>query len=186
MNDKSIIPLALEYFDSLKVKYDKMFDKMEFIRFKKYPEKGKMDKLELFDEEKNLKQEWNYQILGFIMHNENGTKEWVWAWSVPEYEKESALSHEIKKYGDKLDEDHLNFLKQELISKKFEITNPIQAEIHISLACYLSKAKLIYKHTFDPSNLEKSKEPFYPIKSEVKLPYQEFYLVLFTPEKFKN
>lgn len=186
MNDKSLIPLALEYYDSLKIKYDKMFDKMEFIRFKKYTDKDKMNKLELYDKYKNLKQEWNYQILGFIMHNKNNTKEWIWAWSIPEYEKESILSKEIKTYADKLDEDNLSFLKKELTLKKFKIINPIQTEIHISLACYLSKAKLLYKHTFDPSNLEKSKDSFYPIKSSVNIPHQEFYLVLFTPDKFNN
>ena len=47
-------------------------------------------------------------------------------------------------YGAELDPE-LSFLKTELVTSRFRISDPIQLEIHTAIASYLSKKPVIFK-----------------------------------------
>ena len=39
-----------------------------------------------------------------------------------------------------------SFLKTELVTSRFRITNPIQLDIHVAIASYLSRQYVVYKY----------------------------------------
>jgi len=74
---------------------------------------------------------------------------WFWGWAVSAFRKNlTIISRKILTYAFDLDPSvFLNLqLKTELVTSRFIITNPIQLDIHVALASYLSKSPLIYKY----------------------------------------
>jgi hypothetical protein len=149
----SIVPLALEYYDKIKEKHASLFKKVKSHKLIVSPYDMERNKITLYDQfEKELLTS-EYEIIG-IYHNK--FKIWSWAWSVPIFKKNSIyISRNILNYG--LDLDTTEFLKTELITSRFLITNPIQSDIHISIATYLAK-KVPFSYRYYPD--EHNKENF--------------------------
>jgi hypothetical protein len=150
IHDEIVAP-ALEYYDRAREQYKSVFDKLDPTKFKKDISDHDMEhnKITFFDSKNNEILTSNFEIVGVYS---NIHKMWCWAWSVPILKKnETYISKKILSYG--LDLESSLFLKTELVTSRFTISDKIQLDIHIAIATYLSK-KIIYKyrHHTDENN----------------------------------
>lgn len=145
-----LITNSLEYTDKNNKKYEKLFSKFKKYRFVKNSSDIDHNKIIFYD--KNEKEIFTsrYEIMG-LYHN--SSKSWTWAWSVPRYNKNQVYtSKKILNYGLNIPyEAHGSFLKSELITSRFKITNNLQIDIHSAIASYISKNPMIYKLTYSPA-----------------------------------
>jgi hypothetical protein len=122
--------------------------------------------VQLFDKHKKLLNEYEYEYIGFYYSE---YKLWAWAWSIPYLDKKSTIiSRRILNYGLNLDKDDFQ-LKLELTTSRFIVTDPIQLDIHVALASYLSKQPIIY--------------PYYSYNDETSNGYVIRYMALIPKEK---
>lgn len=139
-----IITNALEYYDKNTEKYENVISRIKYYKLIKNNSDLEHNKINFYDKNKELIFQSRYEVLGLY---DPGSKTWIWAWSVPRFFKnQTYLSRKILNYGlDIIPEKDINFLKSELISSRFKISNDIQLDLHVSIASYISKSPLIYK-----------------------------------------
>jgi len=143
MDNTAVITNSLEFFDKNNEIYKDLYKHVKYIKVK--PSENDIDPyiIMFYDQDKNIIFQSRYEVLGLYVM-ETGT--WEWAWTIPRLNKnQTTISRRIWMYGSTLDITD-SFLKTELITSRFRITNPIQIEIHISIASYLSKIPLIYRY----------------------------------------
>ncbi len=145
----NIITNSLEYYDKNKEKFDKTISKIKYYKLIRIESDLEHSKIVFFDKNKEKLFETRYEIIG--LYN-NTSHPWVWAWSVPIFEKNSTyISKKILKYGLDIPSSSENkFLKSELITSRFRISDPVQLDIHVSVASYISKNPMIYNFIYDP------------------------------------
>jgi hypothetical protein len=143
MESIPLVKTSLEYYDKNKEITDKLYKHIFFYKFEKKNNNMENDVIVFFDKDTNELFRSRYEILSIYNKISNT---WVWSWAVPRFiKKNTIISRKIFDYGSGLGSDIGDiFLKTELITSRFRITNPIQLEIHIAIASYLSKNKLIY------------------------------------------
>ena len=175
MNDfTQIVKDALEYYDENALKY---YDKVK--TFKYYTISKDEGKITFFDDDKEKIYESNYEVIGKYIPFQNI---WVWGWSSGELNKELIVtSRKVLNYA--LDLNKENFLlKTTLVTSRYQITSPIQIDIHIALTAFLSKQPFIYKLDYfgESSAVEFSNdEKKYIFKvSHKKNPIGSYYIVL--------
>jgi len=144
IHDEIVAP-ALEYYDRSREQYKPLFEKLSPTKFKKdtSPHDLEHNKITFLDNKNKEILTSNYEIVGIYS---NFHKMWCWAWSVPIFRKnETYISKKILNYG--LELESSLFLKTELVTSRFKISDKIQLDIHIAIATYLSK-KIIYKYRY--------------------------------------
>jgi len=174
-----IIAQSLEYYDNNNNNYKKLKDKITYINIIKT---SNDNFIEFYDENKKLLKKSKYEILGTYNYPGNI---WTWGWSVALLNKRLAnTSKKIFNYGFDLDENNV-FIRNELITSRFKITNPIQLDIHIAIGSYLSKKDFIFSYKQYSSNiLKKSYEVIDDIevlnikKKYENKPYIENYFII--------
>lgn len=140
-----IVTKALEYYDKNNEKYNNILSKIKFIKFE-----GKVDSdmertvIILYDKNKNEIFRSRIEYIGTFF---TFSKTWAWSWAVPEYHKNvTYISRKIFNYGLDLDPSIDNiFLRAELLTSRFRISNPVQLDIHVAISSYLSKIPFIYE-----------------------------------------
>lgn len=138
----NLVTDALEYYDNNCEKYKDQFKQVRYIRFENSQSDLNHGIIMMYDKEKKELFRSRYEILGTYYSQ---TKTWVWAWAVPIFRKNSTnIVRKILHYGTELDPE-ARFLKTELITSRFRISDPIQLDIHTAIASYLSKKPVIYK-----------------------------------------
>lgn len=143
--ETNIIPIALEYYDRMQEKYLPLLSKVKRHELVLSPYDMERNKIKLFDEDGKELLTSEYEVIG-LYHNV--FKIWRWAWSIPILKKNAIyISRSILNYG--LDLDKADFLKSELITSRFSISDNIQLDMHISIATYLAK-KVPYSYKFYP------------------------------------
>jgi hypothetical protein len=131
-----IIKDALEQYDNNNDKYSKFIDKIFSIKIDNYE-----NKIYFYDNKDKLKLSSSFEILG-VYNNNN----WFWSWGIVFLDKtKTNIAKKLLNYGIELSIYDNNFLKTELITSIFEISNKIELDIHIALASYLSKQPFIFK-----------------------------------------
>ena len=137
---------SLEYYDNNYEKYSELYHKIKYIKINNKGENNEYF-IELFDENKKLILKSRYEILGTYISK---SSTWIWAWAYPDFQKKlTNISRKLLHYGTELDPDKQSlYLKTELITSRYKISNKIQLDIHTSIASYLSKQPLIYKYNF--------------------------------------
>jgi hypothetical protein len=141
--NNNLIPDSLEYYDKNTEKYDSLFNNIKYIKFVD----GKTDMdysfIYFYDENKKEILHSRYENIG-VYNNKSHT--WTWAWSVPVFFKNTTqIARKIINYGMELGPES-KFLKTELITSRFRITNFIQLDMHVAIASYLSKRPVVYKY----------------------------------------
>ena len=139
---KDLVMNALKYYDTNNEKYSKIFDKIKYysIIFSHKDNGIEHNKIVFYDQEKKEIFKSRYEMLG-IYHLK--FKLWIWAWSIAILKKnEILLSKKILNYGIDLDKD-FSFLKSELITSRFKISDEMQLDIHASIASYIAKNPMI-------------------------------------------
>jgi hypothetical protein len=143
MDNITLITTALEYYDTNNEIYEKFNKKITYIKFI-YAENDLEHNIIIFyDKNKKEIARSKYEIIGLYNSNSNV---WIWAWAVPSFKKNSTgIVRKIWNYGAVLDPS-VKYLKTELVTARFRVADKIQLDIHISIASYLSKNPMIYKH----------------------------------------
>ena len=146
-NNKSsainLISDSLEYYDANSEKYQDILKRIKYVKFVDVMNDMQHNVIYMYDNNKNLLIKSRYEIIG-VYNNKSRT--WTWAWSIPRFRKNTTyIARKIVNYGMDLDPES-RFLKTELITSRFRITNPIQLDIHAAIASYLSKKYIVYKY----------------------------------------
>jgi hypothetical protein len=181
----NIVTNSLEYYDKNREKYDKITSAVKYYKLKKNTSDLDHNRIFFYDKDKKKIFETRYEIIGLY---DNATQTWVWAWSVPSFEKNSTfISKKILNYGlDIPSKPENRFLKSELITSRFRISDKVQLDIHVSVASYISKNPMVFRMKRDPSQYDQDVEQdLFEIKKELKddNEYVMFYLFLLDHEK---
>jgi hypothetical protein len=160
-----IINNALEYYDKNKEIYQKFMNKIKYISFDKGYNEIDHDIITFYDNNKQQIHNTAFEEIGVYASDH---KVWTWAWSIPTLRKtQTYIISKILDYGIKLSPDNL-FLKTELITSRFKISNKVQLDIHTAVASYLSKSSLVISYIYDPNvpaeSLESKLHPFRELK----------------------
>ena len=140
-----IVSKSLEYYDkNLELNNKKFFNNINKTKFIKNEDNNDMNKniIEFYYNKKKL-YSFKYEEIGSYY---NKSKLWIWAWADPKLKKkENYISRKILNYGLDLDTNQ-NFLKTELVTSRFTVSNLLQLDIHVAIASYLTKIPNIYCH----------------------------------------
>lgn len=143
MDNISLVTTALEYYDTNNQRYLGMFDDVRYIKFIKAMTDMDHNVIIYFDKNRDEIFRSRYELIGEYHTNSNI---WIWAWAMPYNKKNNTnIVRKIWNYGATLDPS-VKYLKTELITSRFRVADLIQLDIHVSIASYLSKNPLIYKH----------------------------------------
>lgn len=183
---REIVINSLEYYDKNYEKYKNILSKIKFYALKFFYGDLERHRIVFYDKNKKELFSSDYEIMGLYNHY---SRTWAWAWSISWFTKnEVYLARRILNYGlDIIPDRNTIFLKTELITSRFRISDLIQLDLHLAIAAYLSKIPLIYKLYIHPSASDLKEEGLIPILDFSKTPdenYQIFYLFLLDYNKF--
>lgn len=131
-----IITDSFEYYDKYQELYFDFIQKIATIEL----HGAKSDKCKIFDKNDNVIYDSTFEILG--QYN-NLSKIWVWSWALPWLPPNSTnISKKIIKYAVDLDIDKV-YLKLELTTSRFKISNNLQIDMHMAISAYIAKQPLI-------------------------------------------
>jgi len=155
-----ILKTALEYYDTNHEKYKHMFENVNYVKFDNDPSDMGNSKLVMLDDDKNEIRTVKYELIGTYDHT---YRVWIWAWSIPSLGKNlSYKSRRILSYGMDLEYKRYPFLKFELITSRFVVTDPIQLDMYTAVASYIAKHRIIFKikvkNNFDGSGIRLIKD----------------------------
>lgn len=140
-NNIDIVKDALEYYDANEMIYSNKFNDVKYLKFENSENDIEHNKIIMFDKDKKQLYKLKYEIIGSLISD---TNIWMWGWSMPSFTKNMTTTiRKIINYGMELDTSQV-FLKTELITSRFRITDPIQIEVHTAIASYLSKKPVIF------------------------------------------
>lgn len=184
LNDSSIklVTNALEYYDKNKDKNLEKFKGLKYINFLGDNDKGDLSrkKLLLYDENKVHKKTYKYEFIGVFYKQ---TETWSWGWAIPHVPKKlTFILRKILNYGFDLEPENLNnqFLRTELITGRFRISNPIQLDLHTAIASYISKIPNTFAYIYDKKRQDYNAEFIELINLEnASDDYIIYYLFLF-------
>jgi hypothetical protein len=142
-NTNDLISNALESYDLHVDKYESFLKKVSYYILHVDTDEVEMtiyQYISFYDKNKTLLHKSTYEVLGIF--DPIGSI-WIWAWATPYLDKNmTRISRKILNYGIDLSSTN-DFLKSELITSRFKISNPIQIELHCSIASYLGKKQII-------------------------------------------
>lgn len=166
MNPISLVTNALEYYDNNNEIYKDVFNNVYYIKYIEGLNDLDHNQILFYDKHKNELFRSKYEIIGLYNFKSNA---WIWAWSIPQFKKNNTnIIRKLWNYGAVLDQT-ANYLKTELITSRFRVSNKIQLDIHVSLASYLSKNPLVY-HNYIYNQSENDTDLLLPIKNnDIKL-----------------
>lgn len=160
--DNNIVVNSLSYYDMNTEKYEDMFKNVKYVNFPPGDKDSKGDimrrHIAMFDKDKKEVFKSRYEIIGIY---ENNSHTWSWAWSIPKLKKNiTYISRQILNYGLDLEVDKSNslFLKSELITGRFRISNPVQLDLHVAIASYISKKPVVYKFVFQREKVDSTSQ----------------------------
>lgn len=141
----NIVTQSLEYYDHNKEKYNAFTHSIKYYSHKQNTSDTSHSTITFYDKNKKEILTSRAEILGAYFSK---SRTWAWSWSIPTMIKNSIqLSRKILNYGldlivNKTSSNEL-FLKSELITSRFKITDPIQLDIHSAIASYISKTPIV-------------------------------------------
>lgn len=151
MNISNLVSDALEYYDLNNEKFGPFFKKVKSIKFEEATSDTDSYKIIFFDKDGNILGKSGYENIG--IYTQKG-KIWTWAWSISTFAKSTVnIIRKVLNYGIDIDVKK-RFLKNELITSRFKISDKTQIDIHIALASYLSKQPAIFIYKKIPYLLE--------------------------------
>lgn len=146
---RDLILNSLEFYDKNNQRFEHFFNRVKYISFKKNERDIEHQVMIFYDKDQKKIFESRYEIIG--LYNNYGSI-WTWAWSIPYlYKNTTYTSRKILGYGlDIVPTSEDLFLKTELITSRFRISDLIQLDIHVGIAAYLSKIPATFKIIVDP------------------------------------
>lgn len=145
----SLVTDALKYYDKNSETYKDFFKDVRYIKFIAASSDMTHNMIIMANKDKKIIIRSKYEVIG-TFNSDSAT--WIWAWSMPRFNKNTTyIARKIFNYGAELD-PQFRFLKTELITSRFRIGDPVQLDMHVAIASYLSKKPLTYKY-INPYNV---------------------------------
>lgn len=139
----TIITDALEYYDKFQEKYRDEYININYISLEISDKDLEHNVIIFYDSDLKEIFRSRYERIGIL---DLKSQIWTWAWARPDLRKnETNIIRKILFYGTELDPT-MNYLKTELITSRFKITNKIQLDIFCAISGYLSKKAKIYSY----------------------------------------
>ena len=160
---KDLITNSLYYFDSNYEKYNKLYNKFKYQSLEINDNDLEYNKINFYDKNQKKIFKSRYEVLGIYNSVANL---WTWGWSVPRLKKNMINTiRKLLNYGLDLPPDQDDqFLKAELITSRFRISNEIQLDIHTAIASYISKKPMVYKLIINPDTVADNESNIQPIE----------------------
>ena len=142
-NNMTIITDALEYYDKFQEKYRDNYLNINYISLEITDKDLEHNIIIFYDSELKEIFRSRYERIGML---DLKSHIWTWAWARADLKKnETNIVRKILFYGTELD-PITNYLKTELITSRFKITNKTQLDIFCAISAYLSKRPKIFKY----------------------------------------
>ncbi|VVU94708.1 hypothetical protein CPAV1605_433 [seawater metagenome] len=158
-NLSALIPTSLEYYDKNNEKYSSFFNNITNSKTIQNNSDMERNRILFYGKDNEIILESQYEFIGFYYKKYNL---WCWGWASPILKKnETFIIRKLLNYALEIDltlkeNEQFKFIKTVLINSRSRITDELQLDIHIALASYLSKKKMVYKRkyqlTSDPTN----------------------------------
>ena len=143
ISDITLVRNAFEYFDKNQEKIKNKFDKVNYISVETTDKDLEHNVMVFYDS--NFKKLFDSKIEKIGIYDKV-SHIWSWAWAVGYFKKnETNIIRKILFYGTELDPSS-RFLKTELVTSRFKISNIVQLDMHCAIASYFSKKKYIFKY----------------------------------------
>jgi len=156
----NLVRNSLEYYDVNREKYQKIVQKIKYVKFVYYSDEIQHDAITAFDENKNILFTSSHEAVGYY---NTGTKIWTWAWAEPGLKSgQTYIIGKIFNYARQLPVAE-QFLRTELLTSTFRISAKIQLDIHSSIASYLGKQPFLLNYIATPEG-ENNLIPFTQLK----------------------
>ena len=144
INDITLIRNSFDYYDKNQDVIKNRFDKVNYISFEINKKDLEHDTIIFYDSE--LKELFRSKMEKIGIYDKV-SQIWTWAWAIAYLKKnETNIIRKILTYGTELDPSSI-FLKTELITSRFRISNMTQLDMHCAIASYLSKKPNIFRYT---------------------------------------
>lgn len=141
MDVNTLVSDALEYYDTNNEKYELFFKRVKNIKFEEAKSDLDYYQIVFYDNNEIIIGRSRYENIG--VYSQKG-KVWTWAWSISTFAKKTtSIIRKVLAYGFDIDSNKI-FLKNELITSRFKISDKTQLDIHIAIASYLSKQPAIF------------------------------------------
>jgi len=143
MTSKETILDALNYYDKNQEIYHAFLKNVKYVSFIPNDNDLVHNSIVFYDKNKKPILKSRFEILGSF---NNFSKTWIWAWSNPNNNKNLVYtSKKILNYGlDIVPTVEAKFIKTELITSRFRISDIVQLDLHIAIASYISKLPFIF------------------------------------------
>ena len=142
--DVNLILNSFEYYDKNNQKIKDKFINVKYISLEMKSNDLEHNNIIFYDKDLNELFKSRFERIGIY---ENKSQIWSWAWTISYFEKnETNIIRKILFYGTELNSAKSSFLKSELITSRFRITNKTQLDIHCAIASYLSKKPYTYSY----------------------------------------
>ena len=141
----SVMSDALKYYDKNNEKYLNIKKKIKYVKYGVVNEKD-IEGLKLIFFDENHVELFTSRV-EILAKYYNFNNVWIWGWSLPNIKKSlTSIIRKIFLYGTDIDiKNYENILlKNELVTSRFRISDPIQIDMHCALASYLSKKPFIF------------------------------------------
>lgn len=174
----SIVPDALKYHDENNERYEKIRKKIKYFEVVSRAIDGESDDEQIdtdhpvyrfYDKDKKLLFKSRVEYVGKHYIDQSI---WIWAWALSHINKSgSTIIRNVFMYGTDinvvsggvLNPENL-LLKNELVTSRSIITDPIQIEIHCAIASYLAKRPMILP--FSDVGVGSDTGPIFPYREE--------------------
>jgi len=144
-SDVTLVNNAFEYYDKNNEKNFEIFNDVVYLSLERKNNDLEHNILSFYNKDLKLLFSYTFERIGLY---DKKTNIWSWAWTIPYFNKnETNIIRKILYYGAELNSNSM-FLKTELITSRFRITNNAQLDLHCAIASYLAKKPLIFKYKF--------------------------------------
>jgi hypothetical protein len=152
MDSISLVKTALKYFDENSDKYENILKSAKYVKFVAAENDMSHNVMKFFDKNKNEMFRSRYEIIGLYSNDINT---WTWSWAIPNFKKNNTnIARKLWNYGSMLDPSD-RYLKTELVTSRFRVSDFVQLDIHVAISSYISKNPFVYKYgiaRFEMSN----------------------------------
>ena len=181
-NNITLVKDSLSYYDQNNDKYRSSLKNLRYTKFLRSDSDMEHNIIIMYNDKKEEIYRSRYEVIGLYISD---IKVWTWAWAVPSFRKNNThIVRKIMNYGAELDPE-ARFLKMELITSRFRISDPIQLDIHVSIASYLSKKPLVYNHYVQHTSSKLDSDEYFDIKLESDH-YTLYFMFLLDHDKFSG
>lgn len=146
MENKDLFINALNYYDDISYKKKDLFNNVKYYTFVLIENDIEHSLMIFYDKNKKELFKSRFEYISNYIPKVNI---WVWSWAMPLILKNQlGLIKKVLNYGLDLGKDY-GLLKYILTSSRLKIDSPIQLDINVAIAAYISKSQTVIGLVYD-------------------------------------